>query len=66
MLTSEKLEVIFTNIPGSVEDIAMMVPCHVNTLRKIRNGNENMLQATWKNIDTLYKKALRVKRVMES
>ena len=65
MKTSEKLDVIFANIPGSVSDIAMMVPCHINTLRKIRNGNESMLMATWQNIDTLYKKALRVKKIME-
>ncbi len=66
MKTSDKLDVIFENIPGSAGDIAMMVPCHINTLRKIRNGNESMLMATWQNIDALYKKALKVKKVMES
>jgi hypothetical protein len=66
MNTSEKLDVIFENIPGTIEEVAMMVPCHVNTLRKIRNGNESMLMATWRNIDSLYKKALKIKKIMDA
>jgi hypothetical protein len=65
MNTTEKLEVICKYIAGSTEDIAMMIPCHVNTLRKIRAGDENIHMQTYKKIDALYNKALEVKAVME-
>lgn len=62
----EKLETILEFIPGSSDDIAMMIPCHVNTLRNIKSGNENIRYGTVKKLDELYKKALKIQAVMDS
>ncbi len=62
----DKLDVILEFIPGTSDDIAMMIPCHVNTLRNIKAGHENIRFGTVKKIDQLYKKALRIQVIAES
>ncbi len=66
MNIKDKLAVIEQYIAGSSDEIAMMIPCHVNTYRKMKLGNENIRLQTSKNLDALYQKALDVKAVMES
>jgi hypothetical protein len=66
MNIKEKLAVIEKYIAGTSDDIAMMIPCHVNTYRKMKSGDENIRFQTSKNLDALYQKALEVKAVMES
>ena len=65
MNIKEKLTVIEQYIAGSSSDIAMMIPCHVNTYRKMKSGDEGIRLQTLKNLDALYNKALKVKAVME-
>lgn len=66
MNIKDKLDVIEKYIAGSSDEIAMMIPCHVNTYRKMKSGDEGIRLQTSKNLDALYQKALEVKAVMES
>ncbi len=57
----EKLDVIGEFIPGTASDIAMMIPCHVNTLRNIKSGDGDVRITVLEKIDKIYKKALKIK-----
>lgn len=66
MNLKEKVEFICKHTPGTLAEIAMMVPCHVNTLKKVKSGDEDIRLATAKRIDALYNKALKVRAILES
>ncbi len=61
----EMIDVIDKHIAGTNEEIAMMVPCHFNTLVRIRSGQNNIRHQLFLNIEKLYVKALKVEKLME-
>jgi hypothetical protein len=66
MTTKDKLDFIYKYMPGDLGDIAMMVPCHINTIRKIRSGEENIRPIIKNRIDELFVKAEEIKAISES
>jgi ribosome-binding protein aMBF1 (putative translation factor) len=61
----EKLEVIRQNIPGTYEELAKKIPCHVQTIHNLKAGKFIANAAILKGLNDLYEKALEVKAVME-
>lgn len=66
MTPKEKLEVIRQYIPGTYEDLAMKVPCHVQTIHNLKAGKEIMHDGIMKGFEELYQKALTIKAVADA
>lgn len=66
MNTKEKLNFIYKYMPGDLGDIAMMIPCHINTIRKIRSGDGNIRPIIKNRIDELYEKAKEIQEITEN
>jgi hypothetical protein len=65
MTPKEKLEVIRQYIPGTYEELAIKVPCHVQTIHNLKAGKAIAHDGILKGLDKLYQKALEVQAVME-
>lgn len=66
MTPKEKLEVIRQFIPGTYEELAMKVPCHVQTIHNLKAGKAIAHQGILEGLNALYEKALKIKEVAES
>jgi hypothetical protein len=66
MNIKDKLDFIYKYMPGDLGDIAMMIPCHINTVRKIRAGEDNIRPIIKNRIDALYEKAKDVQDIAEN
>ncbi len=66
MTDQEKLKLIRKFIPGTVEDIAMEVPCHVQTIYNIQAGKDVKHKAILNGFNALYEKALKIQVIAES
>ena len=61
---TDKLDDIAQYVPGNASDIAAILGVHVNTLRNIRGDGYRISLDTWKRIDDLHKKALKIKKIV--
>ena len=66
MNTKDKLDFIYKNMPGDLGDIAMMIPCHINTIRKIRSGEDNIRPIIKNRIDELFESAKAIQVITEN
>lgn len=64
MTLKDKVDFIYENMPGTLADIAMMVPCHLNTLKKIKSGDEQVREAIRDKINELYERAVKVRAIV--
>jgi hypothetical protein len=66
MTPKEMLDDISKYMPGDLGDIAMMVPCHVQTLYNINMGKGNTRQIIVNKLGELHTKAMEIKAISES
>lgn len=66
LTTKQKLSNVLRYLPGDLGDIAMMFPCHVQTLYNI-NAEKGVPRAIILNkLDALHDKAMAIKAISES
>ncbi len=63
MTPKQKLEVIRQYIPGTYADLAMKVPCHVQTIHNMKAGKDILHEGILEGFERLYQTALKIKAV---
>jgi len=66
MTPKQMLDDIVRYVPGDMGDIAMMIPCHVQTLYNINAEKGETRPIIVNKLRELYKKAMEIKTITES
>ena len=66
MTPKEKLEIIRQYIPGTYEELATKVPCHVQTIHNLKAGKAIKHDGILEGFEDLYQKALTIKAVADA
>ena len=66
LTTKQKLSNVLRYLPGDLSDIAMMFPCHVQTLYNINAEKGSPRAIILNRLDALHDKAMAIKALSES
>jgi hypothetical protein len=66
MTTKQKLQDVLKYLPGDLGDIAMMFPCHVQTLYNINAEKGTPRAIIVDKLNALHGKAMEIKAISES